>query len=258
MGGASVAAPRAGILLEPPACPLTTALQLPDKRPTVAIGELAVEGVEPRRNRAGVRRLLPQRSATRSLAAALFHVRQRAGHFAVRARQGARRAVPPGQFDQRRRPADGDVVALPLSRPLPERVATTDLYPAVARLAEKFGSDLLPARRQRAGQPQGGRKRRGRRFRNLKIVGRRHGYFRRRQDEEDAICAEIAALKPDILWVSLGAPLEQQFCSRNLAKLKGVGDRQDRRGAASTSFPARGRARRPGCSDSASSGCSAP
>ena len=58
-------------------------------------------------------------------------------------------------------------------------------------------------------------------FPDLQIVGRRNGYFSREQ--EDEICAEIAALKPDILWLALGVPLEQRFCSRNLNKLNGVG-----------------------------------
>ena len=55
----------------------------------------------------------------------------------------------------------------------------------------------------------------------LKIVGRRDGYFR--QDEEGALCEEIASLQPDILWISLGAPLEQEFVHRNRDKLAGVG-----------------------------------
>jgi exopolysaccharide biosynthesis WecB/TagA/CpsF family protein len=37
------------------------------------------------------------------------------------------------------------------------------------------------------------------------------------------VVAEIARLKPDVLWVSLGVPLEQQFCLRNLTALRGVG-----------------------------------
>ena len=33
---------------------------------------------------------------------------------------------------------------------------------------------------------------------------------------------EIAKLRPDVLWVSLGVPLEQEFCARNLDALTGV------------------------------------
>ncbi len=35
--------------------------------------------------------------------------------------------------------------------------------------------------------------------------------------------AEIAALKPDVLWVALGAPREQEFFARHRAALAGVG-----------------------------------
>jgi len=61
----------------------------------------------------------------------------------------------------------------------------------------------------------------GKAYPTLKIIGRRNGYFKR--DEEAAICDEIAALQPDILWISLGAPLEQEFVNRNLRRLSGVG-----------------------------------
>jgi exopolysaccharide biosynthesis WecB/TagA/CpsF family protein len=55
----------------------------------------------------------------------------------------------------------------------------------------------------------------------LRIIGRRNGYFSK--NEESAIVADIARLAPDILWVGLGAPLEQQFCARNLEAMRGVG-----------------------------------
>lgn len=53
---------------------------------------------------------------------------------------------------------------------------------------------------------------------DLRIVGRRNGYFRR--EDEDAIVAEINAAQPDVLWVGLGKPLEQAFCLRNRSSFK--------------------------------------
>ena len=102
----------------------------------------------------------------------------------------------------------------------PERVATTDLFPLVARraAAERLsfyilgGSARANARAVAAAH---------RDFPGLNFVGSRDGYFRR--DEEAGVTAVIAALKPDILWVSLGAPLEQDFCLRNASALRGVG-----------------------------------
>ncbi|MGD0721158.1 MAG: WecB/TagA/CpsF family glycosyltransferase [Roseiarcus sp.] len=106
------------------------------------------------------------------------------------------------------------------ANPLPERVATTDLFPAVARLAARAGlsfyllggieeANRAAVENTRAAHP------------TLRIAGRRNGYFS--PAEEPAIVAEIARLKPDVLWISLGAPLEHQFCLRNLAALRGVG-----------------------------------
>ena len=103
---------------------------------------------------------------------------------------------------------------------IPERVATTDLYPATAALAAARGVTfyLLGATpevnaeavaRSRAAHP------------GLRIVGASHGYLT--PDAEAAVVAEIARLKPDILWVALGAPREQEFCRRHRESLAGVG-----------------------------------
>jgi exopolysaccharide biosynthesis WecB/TagA/CpsF family protein len=104
--------------------------------------------------------------------------------------------------------------------PLPERVATTDLVHAVAREASAAGasfyflgaSEEVNARaveRVRSLYPQ------------LIFAGRRNGYFSR--EEEPAIIEAINRAAPDILWIGLGVPLEQQFVHRNKAKLTGVG-----------------------------------
>ena len=106
------------------------------------------------------------------------------------------------------------------ANPLPERVATTDLFPVVARLAAKAGVTFYmlgggeevnrkTAEASLAAYP------------GLRIVGRRNGYFSR--DDEAGLVEEIARLRPDVLWLSLGVPLEQQFCMRNLNALRGVG-----------------------------------
>jgi exopolysaccharide biosynthesis WecB/TagA/CpsF family protein len=119
--------------------------------------------------------------------------------------------------------ADGQPLVL-LSRylcanPLPERVATTDLFPAVARLAARAGVTFYmlgaaeEANRKAVEAALAA-------YPGLRIVGRRNGFFARA--EEAAIVEEIVRAKPDVLWVSLGVPLEQQFCARNLGALRGV------------------------------------
>jgi N-acetylglucosaminyldiphosphoundecaprenol N-acetyl-beta-D-mannosaminyltransferase len=104
--------------------------------------------------------------------------------------------------------------------PLPERVATTDLFHVVARKAEAagltfymFGAD----EDENAAAVSNVRKA----FPNLRIVGRCHGYLR--GDELRAKVDEINALAPDYLWVALGVPYEQAFVAEFASRLPNVG-----------------------------------
>lgn len=104
---------------------------------------------------------------------------------------------------------------------LPERVATTDLFHAVNSEAERQGATvfMLGATEEvNAAAAQAVRDR----FPALKLVGRRNGFFAN-IDDEIAACDEIAALGPDILWVSMGVPREQVFAVRHRARLTSVG-----------------------------------
>jgi N-acetylglucosaminyldiphosphoundecaprenol N-acetyl-beta-D-mannosaminyltransferase len=104
--------------------------------------------------------------------------------------------------------------------PLPERVATTDLFHDVAKLAQVRGATFYllgstsviveqAVRRMRSLYPA------------LKIVGHRHGYFSREQEPE--IIDRINRAQPDVLWLGMGAPAEQQFAMRNRDRLRRVG-----------------------------------
>jgi len=104
--------------------------------------------------------------------------------------------------------------------PLPERVATTDLFHVVADMAAKrnltffmFGAteeeNLAAVRNVERLHP------------GLRIVGRAHGYLR--GAELERMVDEIDALAPDFLWVSLGVPHEQRFVERYAPRLTNVG-----------------------------------
>jgi len=104
--------------------------------------------------------------------------------------------------------------------PLRERVATTDLIHDVATLAETAGvsfyflggtDEVNRAAVARIGQA----------YPKLVFAGARSGYFT--ADQETEVVAEIARLRPDILWIGLGVPLEQAFVARNIDRLAGVG-----------------------------------
>ncbi|HEX8417972.1 MAG TPA: WecB/TagA/CpsF family glycosyltransferase [Methylobacterium sp.] len=110
-----------------------------------------------------------------------------------------------------------------LSRhPLPERVATTDLFHDVARLAERTGIGLtfylLGATPDGIARATNAVRRR---YPGLQIVGSHHGYVA--PADEEALVRSIADAAPDILWVGMGVPNEQRFVQRWRAQLAGVG-----------------------------------
>lgn len=104
---------------------------------------------------------------------------------------------------------------------LPERVATTDLFHAVNEEAERRGATVFMLGATEATNAAAAAAVEAR-FPTLKLVGRRNGYFAS-VAEEIAACDEIAALGPDILWVSMGVPREQMFVVRNRTRLTSVG-----------------------------------
>jgi exopolysaccharide biosynthesis WecB/TagA/CpsF family protein len=104
--------------------------------------------------------------------------------------------------------------------PLPERVATTDLFHVVARKAQAvgltfymFGADEA----ENATAVANVRKM----YPGLRIVGRSHGYLR--GDALKAKIDEINALAPDFLWVALGVPYEQTLVEEFASRLSNVG-----------------------------------
>ncbi|MBG0808944.1 WecB/TagA/CpsF family glycosyltransferase [Methylosinus sp. H3A] len=97
------------------------------------------------------------------------------------------------------------------ARALPERVATTDLYPLVAQMAEREGVTfyLYGATEEINRATYEVTKRR---FPGLRIVGRSHGYLS--GEELERKIDEIDELAPDIVWLALGVPREQEFVAK--------------------------------------------
>lgn len=104
--------------------------------------------------------------------------------------------------------------------PLPERVATTDLFHAVARKAQAAGLTFyLLGADETENAAAAARVRR--QYPDLKIIGRCHGYLRGAALR--AKVAEINALAPDYLWIALGVPREQAFVEKFAPALRNVG-----------------------------------
>ena len=104
--------------------------------------------------------------------------------------------------------------------PLPERVATTDLVHDVMQRAGAAGvsSFLLGATAEVNAAAVANLRAR---YPDVPWIDGRNGYFS--EAEEEAICAEIDARAPDVLWIGLGAPKEQLFVERNRHRLRHVG-----------------------------------
>jgi exopolysaccharide biosynthesis WecB/TagA/CpsF family protein len=104
--------------------------------------------------------------------------------------------------------------------PLPERVATTDLFHDVARLAENSGTTFYLLGADEAENCRAAAEVLSA-YPRLNIVGRSHGYLV--GPALDAKLAEIDRLAPDILWLGLGVPLEQKFVRDFADRLPNVG-----------------------------------
>jgi N-acetylglucosaminyldiphosphoundecaprenol N-acetyl-beta-D-mannosaminyltransferase len=104
---------------------------------------------------------------------------------------------------------------------LRERCATTDLFHDVARMASARGASFyLLGGTESENKASYDNVRRL--YPGLNIVGRRHGYFASAADER-ATVERISSIAPDVLWVGMGFPREQEFCSRWRGALTGVG-----------------------------------
>ncbi len=120
--------------------------------------------------------------------------------------------------------ADGQplvtISRLKSSHPLPERVATTDLFHVVARKAQAMGLTFYLFGADEAENTAAVANVR-RMYPGLNIVGHCYGYI---QGEELRIkVSEINALAPDYLWVALGVPQEQAFVEEFTPRLFNVG-----------------------------------
>lgn len=104
------------------------------------------------------------------------------------------------------------------SKPVPDRTSTTDLFEDASLLLPEGTSYYLfgttPEEIERAAISV------RRRFPRVRLLGYSHGYLD--QAGEEALFDELDRLQPDILWIGLGVPREQEFVLRNIERLKSV------------------------------------
>lgn len=104
-----------------------------------------------------------------------------------------------------------------LGKPLKERVTGVDLFEALmARSAEKGWRVFLLGAREEV--VSGVARLYPARYPGLDLVGYRNGYWK--PDEEAAVVAQIAAAKPDILFVAISSPKKEEFLARYQAAMR--------------------------------------
>ncbi|MGA9118636.1 MAG: WecB/TagA/CpsF family glycosyltransferase [Bacteroidota bacterium] len=114
---------------------------------------------------------------------------------------------------------DGSGLALAgklLGHPIGENLNGTDFSPRVLQLARDHGwsAFLLGGKAgiaERCGEVLAAR------IPGLRIVGTRHGHFS--PEEETSIIAEINRVKPDILFVAMGSPIQEKWIMEHVHSL---------------------------------------
>jgi exopolysaccharide biosynthesis WecB/TagA/CpsF family protein len=101
--------------------------------------------------------------------------------------------------------------------PIPERSATTDFIHDASKVAAEHGLRFFLLGATEEANAEAARVL-AQTYPGLQVVGRRHGYFGR--DEEDEICDDINLTLPDVVWVGLSVPLEYEFAVRNKTRLR--------------------------------------
>lgn len=103
-----------------------------------------------------------------------------------------------------------------LNNPVPERVAGFDLMKETFKLANKRGYSIYLL----GGEPgvvDLASKKILEDYPELKIIGTHHGFLAGGLEEE--VFAELNKIKPDILYVGMGVPLQEKFLNKNLDKI---------------------------------------
>jgi len=104
-----------------------------------------------------------------------------------------------------------------LGKPLKERVTGVDLFEALmARAAEKGWRVFLLGARDEV--VSGVAHLYPARYPGLTLAGYRNGYWK--PEDEDRVVAEIAATRPDILFVAISSPKKEAFLARYQAAMK--------------------------------------
>lgn len=105
-----------------------------------------------------------------------------------------------------------------LGRYLPERMTGADWIHHLCRACVRMGFRLYFLGGQPGVADQAAQALRVR-YSGLRIAGTHHGHYDHSSSENDAVIAAINALRPDILLVGLGTPLQEKWIDRHSERL---------------------------------------
>lgn len=113
-----------------------------------------------------------------------------------------------------------------VGKPLKERVTGIDLMENLLKYADEAGKSIyLIGGKEGVAQEAGFNIKE--KYKNLKIAGTHHGYFKGshtghpNSKEETLAIEHLNAANPDIVFVALGAPRQEFFIDANIEKMKG-------------------------------------
>ena len=101
-------------------------------------------------------------------------------------------------------------------KPLPDGIATTDFFHNAAKKAQESGLTIYMLGASEEENELACRNIK-KLYPNLKIVGRRNGYFSEKEQQE--VIDDINYQKPDVVWVALGKPKQEFWCVEMREKL---------------------------------------
>ncbi len=113
------------------------------------------------------------------------------------------------------------VAARLLNIPVKERICGIDFgYSLLQMAAEKGYSVFFLGGRQ--GIASRAAKRLCTQIHGLNVCGTHHGYFQKNGEENRAVLKKIISARPDIVFVCMGFPMQEEWINTNLKNLRGV------------------------------------
>jgi len=106
-----------------------------------------------------------------------------------------------------------------LGKHLPERMTGADWIHDLCRVCQETGITLYLLGGQPGIAAEAARVLTAR-YPGLRIVGTHHGHYDHNGPENSAVIAEINALRPDILLVGFGTPLQEKWIDRHMERLQ--------------------------------------